>query len=1029
MQVVCKRWLRALLLTSVYLLGTLGIVASGGGSGGEGDIEEFSIVQPVSPTLETTITLEVSVSVTINEPNSEYFVPFNFDWKNETTGESGTGGGAVSRTCSFPPPFFLPVCSGGSTAIVPVQIQLAVGSNEITIEVEGEKKSVHIVRIDDTIPPRMPTGVSVQTTENGAIVSWVHLIEATSYNIYFASSPGVTKTNYSALPDGTRITGASSPQSITGLTNGTVYYFVVTAVNAYGESAESIESMTTEPGVPTGVSAIASDGVADITWNPVIGANSYNIYFASSSGITKTNYSTLPDGTKLSDVSSPHSISGLTNGITFYVVVTAVNWLGESTESQESAVTPLSTTGPIAVEGSVTNGQATVSWAPVSFASSYNLYLATVSGVNKTNYTSIANGQKISDVSNPHVITGLINEQKYHIAVTQVNALGESDESLELVLIPGTSGWSWQNPLPGGGTIHDVEFADSVNGWVIGDGGRISKTNNGGNDWSSRWAKASNVFTNISVIDESSVWVIGHNNVDLNVIGTDPGDKGYFLMSTADGGDSWTFHAAPPGIEINDLGFVSASTGWIVGTTGIYFTDDGGNSWSQKSNLNGIYVDVIDLNNAKVVSDGEVFYSTNDGGETWLPLANLPSNVNGIDFTDTTNGWLVTINNGLYSTADGGNSWTMQNTNVSQHRAVSFSDPSNGWAVTRSGAIVHTDSGGINWTEQLSGVTDPLAAVYAVDALAAWAVGYGGNIINTIDGGNSWSNQIVDEMSTLDGLSSIDFVDSSNGWVAGKGIAHTSDGGMSWVIQTSLASNLYDIDFINATRGWAVGDGGQILFTPDGGNNWVSQDSKTSNQLRGVSFSDMTNGWTVDEGHIRNTTDGGLTWHVQHGPTLMYWRDIQFVNSTTGWAVGWRTIFHTNDGGITWNEQLYNEFSFAYCLFALNSTTAWVLGETGNGSNSVILKTTDGGNTWGRQNGSIRDSFRSIYFTDSLNGWAGTETGAMYVTQDGGATWSKQSSRSNSIRDIKFIDTTTGWSVGGEYAPQVLKSISGGFGP
>ncbi len=79
MQVVCKRWLRALLLTSVYLLGTLGIVASGGGSGGEGDIEEFSIVQPVSPTLETTITLEVSVSVTINEPNSEYFVPFNFD--------------------------------------------------------------------------------------------------------------------------------------------------------------------------------------------------------------------------------------------------------------------------------------------------------------------------------------------------------------------------------------------------------------------------------------------------------------------------------------------------------------------------------------------------------------------------------------------------------------------------------------------------------------------------------------------------------------------------------------------------------------------------------------------------------------------------------------------------------------------------------------------------------------------------------------------------------------------------------------
>jgi hypothetical protein len=52
-------------------------------------------------------------------------------------------------------------------------------------------------------------------------------------NIYWSTTSGVTKTT------GTKITGATSPYTHTGLTNGTTYYYVVTAVNSYGESSES----------------------------------------------------------------------------------------------------------------------------------------------------------------------------------------------------------------------------------------------------------------------------------------------------------------------------------------------------------------------------------------------------------------------------------------------------------------------------------------------------------------------------------------------------------------------------------------------------------------------------------------------------------------------------------------------------------------------------------------------------------------------------------------------------------------------
>lgn len=60
---------------------------------------------------------------------------------------------------------------------------------------------------------------------------------ALQFNIYWGPSPGVTKAT------GTKIANVTSPYEHTGLTNGTTYYYVVTAYDtATGlESAESAE--------------------------------------------------------------------------------------------------------------------------------------------------------------------------------------------------------------------------------------------------------------------------------------------------------------------------------------------------------------------------------------------------------------------------------------------------------------------------------------------------------------------------------------------------------------------------------------------------------------------------------------------------------------------------------------------------------------------------------------------------------------------------------------------------------------------
>jgi formylglycine-generating enzyme required for sulfatase activity len=81
-----------------------------------------------------------------------------------------------------------------------------------------------------------PSGV-VASAGNAQVTlsSWSPVLNATSYNIYWATTSGVTKQT------GTKIAGAALSYTHFGLTNDTTYYYIVTAVNDSGESAASTE--------------------------------------------------------------------------------------------------------------------------------------------------------------------------------------------------------------------------------------------------------------------------------------------------------------------------------------------------------------------------------------------------------------------------------------------------------------------------------------------------------------------------------------------------------------------------------------------------------------------------------------------------------------------------------------------------------------------------------------------------------------------------------------------------------------------
>ena len=98
-------------------------------------------------------------------------------------------------------------------------------------------------------------------------------------------------------------------------------------------SSSGLSPQAATPAAPTGVTVTAGAGQLTITWTAVAGATSYNLYWSTTAGVTTAN------GTKVTSVTSPYNLTGLTNGTPYYLVVTAVYASGESAASAQASAT------------------------------------------------------------------------------------------------------------------------------------------------------------------------------------------------------------------------------------------------------------------------------------------------------------------------------------------------------------------------------------------------------------------------------------------------------------------------------------------------------------------------------------------------------------------------------------------------------------------------------------------------------------------------------------------------------------------
>lgn len=290
-------------------------------------------------------------------------------------------------------------------------------------------------------------------------------------------------------------------------------------------------------------------------------------------------------------------------------------------------------------------------------------------------------------------------------------------------------GWVTKLAGAGGRDLNTVFFADEKRGWVGGDNGFFSYTEDGGASWIERPIRTQEAINDIYFVGKDTGFALA----------------GGSIFASTDGGHNWSeahkfapseFDGATP--ELYSLRFNGKKRGWVVGS----------------ASRNDVIINSI-------------LAVTRDGGVTWQVLqAPTREELIHIDFVDDKRGWIVGAAGAILHTDNAGETWAKQSaeTNVTLYH-VDFRNDKKGWAVGERGTILRTEDGGRTWTMVESPARSTFLSVQFVSDDEGWIVGRGGTVLRSGDAGRTWIEQ---ESGTKRNLYAL-FMGKKGGWAVGAG--------------------------------------------------------------------------------------------------------------------------------------------------------------------------------------------------------------------------------------------------------------------
>jgi fibronectin type 3 domain-containing protein len=580
---------------------------------------------------------------------------------------------------------------------------------------------------DPTITtPAIPLGVAATGGNVQVSLTWSASSGASNYHVKRATTSGGPYTQVGAP--------GSAAYTDTSVANGTTYYYVVSALDSAGESANSAQvsalpaASAATPSVPSGLSATAGNGSVNLSWSPSSGATSYNVKRATTSGGP---YSQVGAPT-----AAAYSDTSVSNGTHYYYVVSALDSAGESANSAQVSALPVASIPPVPSGLSATAGNDSVNltWSSSNGAQSYHMKRATTSG---GPYAQVG-----APTTTSYADSGLTNGTAYYYVISAVNSAGESANSAQVNASPAaptpppTTFGTWTNVTPG-----NINLTDPLDCSNYGVTAVVADTANPGV-----------LYTQANC---QGIW----KSSDYGQTWTGPINTGTNGKTAGDGAGSLALVPNSTAGGLPTL-YLSNIRGGTYPATGFWVSTNGGVGWTNYQvnatpSRQDYYVPSVDPYNSKHLimagHEQNSLVQSFDGGHTWsaVNIAGGMMQSGGTAFigfintgnaSTTANTWLYMPqatggNIGTWRTTNGGTTWTHVDNNEHGHGPTQLYQPDTsgvvyspgvysalGWGVMRS-----TDYGQtwahVGGTGQESVVVGTPSNVYA---LMGFPIGIGG---------------------------------------------------------------------------------------------------------------------------------------------------------------------------------------------------------------------------------------------------------------------------------------------------------------
>jgi photosystem II stability/assembly factor-like uncharacterized protein len=297
----------------------------------------------------------------------------------------------------------------------------------------------------------------------------------------------------------------------------------------------------------------------------------------------------------------------------------------------------------------------------------------------------------------------------------------------------GSAAGEWKPqlvPSPDG-SVQDVVFPLERTGWICGFFAGVLRTNDGGSTWKE-------LKSNLTTERIGSIWFLDSTRgwaAATSYAGSEPRQV---ILSTTDGGVSWAVRYRVEGgvVHLVSIWFFNERMGWAVGARDnkplIVSTSDGGRTWKEAyiagdgrtwkdAFIKGELTPEIrrirfaDTSHGWAIGPGAIFY-TSDGGITWTPQYVSGDGVwlNGLAVLSPKRVWAVGGRGFLLRTIDRGATWSRVSLPEKGNDflwAIAFAGWKDGWIGGAGGVILSTRDGGDTWERAVSPVHGVLVDV------------------------------------------------------------------------------------------------------------------------------------------------------------------------------------------------------------------------------------------------------------------------------------------------------------------------------